>query len=92
MVVPAIDALAAGALATFPNTATTDSARSTGQIEVRLDRAHHDLDSLGAGAPTVAEVARRWGFAHSGRFRAAMHRRCGQDPADLVGPRGRRLP
>jgi AraC-like DNA-binding protein len=138
----AIDAIAAGALASFPNTATTDSVRGTGRFgrdrvqqaeefihahaslpvtlsqiaaeagcspwqlraafqsrwgmspmrylrEVRLDLAHHELDSLGPGAPGVAEVARRWGLAHTGRFRPALRRRYGQDPANRPGPRGR---
>ncbi|MFJ6698480.1 AraC family transcriptional regulator [Streptomyces sp. NPDC091272] len=60
--------------------------------DVRLDRVHQELDSGarnfdGAGAPTVAEVAYRWGFAHLGRFAAAYRARFGETPSQTL--RGR---
>lgn len=130
----AIDALCAGALATFPNTSIPDDGRRTGRIgadrlrraesfihahasapitlseiaaaagcrpkelraafrsqwdvspmgyvrDVRLDQARRELEGLEPGTSSVADVARRWGFAHTGRFRAALHRRYGSDSA-----------
>ncbi|WP_211214443.1 helix-turn-helix transcriptional regulator [Actinomycetospora chiangmaiensis] len=53
--------------------------------EVRLRRAHRDLQQADptAGA-TVAEVAARWGFAHSGRFATAYRRAYGVSPAHTL--------
>jgi AraC-like DNA-binding protein len=48
--------------------------------EVRLRRAHEDLRSGDPAALTVADVARRWGFGHLGRFAAAHEAKFGQKP------------
>lgn len=50
---------------------------------VRLERAHRALSDAPPGT-TVAEVARRWGFAHGGRFAAAYRERYGRTPADTL--------
>lgn len=50
---------------------------------VRLERAHQTLSEAPPGT-TVAEVARRWGFAHGGRFAAAYRDRYGRTPADTL--------
>ncbi|MFJ2821738.1 helix-turn-helix transcriptional regulator [Streptomyces toxytricini] len=53
--------------------------------DVRLAAAHADLvaadPSTGA---TVSAVAARWGFAHTGRFAAAYHRRYGSSPSAVL--------
>jgi AraC-like DNA-binding protein len=48
--------------------------------DVRLRRAHEDLRSGDPCALSVADVARRWGFAHLGRFAAAHEAKFGQKP------------
>lgn len=54
---------------------TTPTARLR---EVRLAHAHDDLLAATPGSDNVADIARRWGFAHLGRFathyRATYHR------------------
>jgi len=47
---------------------------------VRLDRARQELEQLEPGSTTVAEVARRWGFTHLGRFSGAYVARYGEYP------------
>jgi AraC-like DNA-binding protein len=47
---------------------------------VRLGRAHRDLRSADPSRNTVAAIARRWGFAHAGRFAAAHQRMYGETP------------
>ncbi|CAM3525258.1 AraC family transcriptional regulator [Tsukamurella ocularis] len=49
-------------------------------LDVRLDRAHHDLVRA-SPMDTVADVAMRWGFHHTGRFAAAYRRRYGVAPS-----------
>lgn len=50
--------------------------------EVRLERAHRDLQAADPGAgTTVADVASRWGFAHHGRFAALYRSRYGCAPS-----------
>ncbi|WP_420369172.1 helix-turn-helix domain-containing protein [Curtobacterium sp. L1-20] len=65
-------------------------ARSVGESpntclrRVRLERIR---DELLVGDPTtasVAEVARRWGFAHAGRFSGAYARQFGEYPSDTL--------
>lgn len=57
--------------------------------DIRLDRARADLLHLGPDETTVADVAERWGFAHSGRFSAAYGTRFGELPSEtLRGSRG----
>ncbi|ROS52573.1 AraC-like DNA-binding protein [Frigoribacterium sp. PhB24] len=57
---------------------------------VRLRRAHDELARLeGLPGETVAAVARRWGFAHLGRFSARYAREFGERPSDTLGGAGR---
>ncbi|GAA0624147.1 hypothetical protein GCM10010174_49100 [Kutzneria viridogrisea] len=53
---------------------------------VRLDRAHQDLlAAVRTGADSVAEIARRWGFANPARFAALYRESYGRPPhGDLV--------
>ncbi|MDV6980174.1 helix-turn-helix domain-containing protein [Mycobacterium intracellulare] len=48
--------------------------------EVRLRRAHHDLQVSDPSVDTVASIALRWGFANFGRFAAAYAARYGERP------------
>ena len=48
--------------------------------DVRLRRAHEELRTADPVAESVAAVARRWGFAHLGRFAAAHEAKFGQKP------------
>lgn len=47
---------------------------------VRLRRAHQELIAATAGTSTVTEIARRWGFAHTGRFAVLYRQTYGQSP------------
>jgi AraC-like DNA-binding protein len=47
--------------------------------DARLRRADAGLRAAAAG-DTVASIARRWGFAHPGRFAAAYEAKHGQPP------------
>ncbi|WP_345372824.1 helix-turn-helix domain-containing protein [Frondihabitans cladoniiphilus] len=47
---------------------------------VRLDRVRQDLLSSDPGSVLVADVARRWGFGHLGRFAAAYTERFDEYP------------
>lgn len=49
--------------------------------EVRLRRAHQDLETSDPSVDTVASIAFRWGFANLGRFAAAYAARYGERPA-----------
>ncbi|WP_153001890.1 helix-turn-helix transcriptional regulator [Curtobacterium oceanosedimentum] len=49
----------------------------------RLDGARRDLEGSG-GELLVADVARRWQWAHLGRFAAAYAERFGEHPSDTV--------
>jgi AraC-like DNA-binding protein len=52
---------------------------------VRLERAHRDLqDGDATRGDTVATIARRWGFAHLGRFTAAYRERYGATPGGTL--------
>ncbi|RNE62256.1 helix-turn-helix transcriptional regulator [Cryobacterium tepidiphilum] len=51
---------------------------------VRLERAHEDLLAGAPPATTVGDIARRWGFAHLGRFSAAYGERFGEHPRDTL--------
>ncbi|MGW1208066.1 AraC family transcriptional regulator [Streptomyces sp. NPDC002499] len=48
--------------------------------DVRLRRAHEELRGADPATDSVAAVARRWGFAHLGRFAAAHEAKFGQKP------------
>ncbi|RKR87634.1 AraC family transcriptional regulator [Micromonospora pisi] len=52
---------------------------------IRLEHAHRQLQSAGATrGETVASIARRWGFAHPGRFAAAYRRQFGRTPQQTL--------
>jgi len=51
--------------------------------EIRLAAAHRDLLEAGT-RPVVADVALKWGFAHSGRFAAEYKKRFGQLPSQTL--------
>lgn len=48
--------------------------------DVRLACAHEELRASDPGLTTVADVARRWGFAHLGRFATSYRTRYGTHP------------
>lgn len=50
--------------------------------DVRLGRAHEDLVAADPARATVGVVARRWGFAHLGRFSAQYRQRYGRYPSE----------
>ncbi len=52
--------------------------------QVRLRHARQDLLERDPSVETVASVARRWGFAHPGRFSAAYSARYGETPATTL--------
>ena len=47
---------------------------------VRLSRAHQELIAGAPSSTTVTEIARRWGFAHTGRFAVLYRQTYGQSP------------
>ncbi|ORW26385.1 AraC family transcriptional regulator [Mycobacterium palustre] len=47
---------------------------------VRLHCAHRELTAGAPSATTVTEIARRWGFAHTGRFAVLYRQHYGQSP------------
>jgi transcriptional regulator GlxA family with amidase domain len=47
---------------------------------VRLERAHRELQAADPGGDTVAQIARRWGFADPGRFAALYRDTYGANP------------
>jgi AraC-like DNA-binding protein len=51
---------------------------------VRLARAHADLLAADPAETSVAEVARRWGFARTGRFVAQYQNRYGSPPSEAL--------
>jgi AraC-like DNA-binding protein len=52
---------------------------------VRLDGAHRDLQAAAPSAgTTVADIARRWGFAHHGRFAAVYAEHYGRPPRQTL--------
>ncbi|WP_222126871.1 helix-turn-helix transcriptional regulator [Curtobacterium pusillum] len=57
--------------------------------EVRLDRVHLELGARRGGVVTVRDVARRWRFAHLGRFAAAYRERFGEHPHETLARSGR---
>ncbi|MDP9831047.1 AraC family transcriptional regulator [Kineosporia succinea] len=50
----------------------------------RLDRAHRDLEAADPAFDTVADVARRWGFTHPGRFAVVYRQRFGVHPRQTL--------
>ena len=51
---------------------------------VRLDRAHQDLSAADPDSDSVADIARRWGFYHLGRFAAAHEAQFGELPSHTL--------
>lgn len=47
---------------------------------VRLHRAHQDLRASDRSVFTVAQIAQRWGFVHTGRFAVLYRQTYGQSP------------
>jgi AraC-like DNA-binding protein len=68
--------------------AKTDLGPMTYLRLVRLARAHEDLLQAEPTTTTVTTVARRWGFAHLGRFSAAYAGRYGQSPSTTLRSTG----
>ncbi len=54
---------------------------------IRFDRVRTELRARSVGEVTVAEVARRWGFAHAGRFSGAYAERFGELPSETLHAR-----
>lgn len=52
---------------------------------LRLDHVRAELSAMAPGETTVSAVARRWGFAHAGRFAGSYLRRFGEYPAVTLG-------
>ena len=52
--------------------------------KVRLHRAHHELLTSSPQQSTVSAIARRWGFAHNGRFAAFYRQTYGRSPATTL--------
>jgi AraC-like DNA-binding protein len=53
--------------------------------DARLSAARQDLlDGDPTNGATVAEIARRWGFAHLGRFARAYRDAYGETPAQTL--------
>ena len=52
--------------------------------QLRLDRIHDELTRAEPASTTVADVAKRWGFAHAGRFSAAYAERFGCYPSETL--------
>lgn len=60
--------------------------------EVRLARAHADLEEAEPDGVTVAFVANSWGFTHLGRFAAAYQKKYGVLPSETLRSEARRRP
>lgn len=54
---------------------------------IRFDRVRTELRYHSVGETTVAAVARRWGFAHAGRFSTAYAKRFGELPSETLRAR-----
>lgn len=54
---------------------------------IRFDRVRTELRYHSVGETTVAGVARRWGFAHAGRFSSAYAKRFGELPSETLRAR-----
>lgn len=58
-----------------------DTSPMTYLRQIRLRRAHRDLLTGDPTRDTVAEIAIRWGFAHTGRFSQVYRIEFGQSPS-----------
>lgn len=56
---------------------------------VRLDGVRRDLQQAATASTTVAEVARRWGFVHMGRFAQEYRAKFGVKPSEDLGSKFR---
>jgi AraC-like DNA-binding protein len=52
--------------------------------QVRLHHAHHELAAGDRDTTSVGDVARKWGFAHMGRFAAYYRQHYGQSPHETL--------
>lgn len=52
--------------------------------DIRLERAHRDLQAATPGTESVAAVAGRWGFGNLGRFAAAYGEKYGERPNETL--------
>ncbi|WP_181193175.1 AraC family transcriptional regulator [Prauserella shujinwangii] len=52
--------------------------------DARLQRARNDLLVSQLDVCTVAEIAKRWGFVHAGRFSQIYKQRFGESPSDTL--------
>jgi AraC family ethanolamine operon transcriptional activator len=50
----------------------------------RLNAVRQELKAASAGTATVREIARRWGFWHTGEFAAAYRRLFGELPSQTL--------
>jgi AraC family ethanolamine operon transcriptional activator len=50
----------------------------------RLNAVRQELKAADAGTATVHEIARRWGFFHTGEFAAAYRRLFGELPSQTL--------
>ena len=57
---------------------------------VRLNEVRQELKTA-AGTATVYEIARRWGFWHTGEFAAAYRRLFGELPSQTLKVKGSKL-
>ncbi len=55
--------------------------------DVRMDRVRDELRRAEPESTTVADVARRWGFAHQGRFAERYRARFGEPPSQTLRSR-----
>ncbi|WP_053205607.1 AraC family transcriptional regulator [Jiangella muralis] len=53
-------------------------------VSVRMRRAREELRAADRDTTTVARVAARWGFGHSGRFAVRYRRRFGESPSETL--------
>ena len=51
---------------------------------IRLARAHQDLQEADPSSTTVAAIAYRWGFSHVPRFATAYRERYGELPSATI--------
>jgi AraC family ethanolamine operon transcriptional activator len=54
----------------------------------RLNAVRQELKAAPAGTTTVGEIARRWGFLHSGEFAADYRRLFGELPSQSLSHKG----
>ena len=75
---PSVVDIARALQAAFHNFRSTTPSKYFRQM--RLEGARKDLLAHGAGEMSIADVARRWGFSHMGRFSALYRQTFGENP------------